>query len=107
MTLDLSGDKFLQVAVPIELATTILDDENKDVKALIQHAGSSNAHIIDIDIGSAKTALNNAVFIPGNLIATTASQKNGVITLEAGTTPINISGNMTAKEGLINIDAVS
>ena len=105
MTLDLSGDKFLQVAVPIELATTILDDENKDVKALIQHAGSSNAHTIDIDIGSAKTALNNAVFIPGNLIATTASQKNGVITLGAGTTPINISGNMTAKEGLINIDA--
>ena len=105
ITLDLSGDKFLQVAVPIELATTILDDENKDVKALIQHAGSSNAHTIDIDIGSAKTALNNAVFIPGNLIATTASQKNGIITLEAGTTPINISGNMTAKEGLINIDA--
>ena len=105
ITLDLSGDKFLQVAVPIELATTILDDENNDVKALIQHAGSSNAHTIDIDIGSAKTALNNAVFIPGNLVATTASQENGVITLGGSTAPINVLGNMTAKEGLVNIDA--
>ena len=48
MTLDLSGDKFLQVAVPIDAATTLLDHEGDTLHTLISHSGSTKGNTIAV-----------------------------------------------------------
>ncbi len=98
ITLDLSGDKFLQVSVPFSEAITLLDQNAEELNTIINHAGTSTANRIDIDVGAAKNVVQRAVNIPGNLVATTASQQNGVITL-GGAGDIVVAGNLTAKEG--------
>ena len=98
ITLDLSGDKFLQVSVPFSEAITLLDQNAEELNTIINHAGTSTANRIDIDVGAAKNVVQRAVNIPGNLVATTASQQNGVITLGSGS-DIVVAGNLTAKEG--------
>ena len=45
-----------------------------------------------------KTFLSRAVNIPGDLIATSASQKGGVITLGGAGGSIVVAGNLSAKE---------
>ncbi len=101
--LDLSGDQFLQVAIPIDEATTVFDENEEEVDMLIQHAGTTKANNIHLSVGSAKNILARAVNIPGELIATTASQKDGVITL-GGSGSVVVAGNLSAKEnGNINI----
>ena len=64
--LDLSGDKFLQVAVPIDEATTVLDENEEEVDMLIKHSGTTIANNINLNVGSAKNLLARAVNIPGN-----------------------------------------
>ena len=104
ITLDLSGDKFLQVSIPFNEAITLLDQNAEELNKIINHAGTSTANRIDIDVGAAKNVVKRAVNIPGNLVATTASQKNGVITLGGGG-DIVVAGNLTAKEnGEINAE---
>ena len=104
ITLDLSGDKFLQVSIPFSEAITLLDQNAEELNTIINHAGTSTANRIDIDVGAAKNVVQRAVNIPGNLVATTASQKNGVITL-GGAGDIVVAGNLTAKEnGKINAE---
>ncbi len=98
ITLDLSGDKFLQVSVPLSEAITLLDQNAEELNTIINHAGTSTGNRIDIDVGAAKNVVQRAVNIPGNLVATTASQQNGVITLGSGS-DIVVAGNLTAKEG--------
>ncbi len=98
ITLDLSGDKFLQVSIPFSEAITLLDQNAEELSTIINHAGTSTANRIDIDVGAAKNVVQRAVNIPGNLVATTASQQNGVITLGSGS-DIVVAGNLTAKEG--------
>ncbi len=98
ITLDLSGDKFLQVSIPFSEAITLLDHNAEELNTIINHAGTSTANRIDIDVGAAKNVVQRAVNIPGNLVATTASQQNGVITL-GGAGDIVVAGNLTAKEG--------
>ena len=98
ITLDLSGDKFLQVSIPFSEAITLLDQNAEELNTIINHAGTSTANRIDIDVGAAKNVVQRAVNIPGNLVATTASQQNGVITLGSGS-DIVVAGNLTAKEG--------
>ena len=101
--LDLSGDKFLLVAVPIDEATTVFDENEDEVDMLIQQAGKIKANNINLSVGSAKNILARAVNIPGDLIATSASQKDGVITL-GGSGSVVVAGNLSAKEnGSINI----
>ena len=101
--LDLSGDQFLQVAIPIDEATTVFDENEEEVDMLIQHAGTTKANNIHLSVGSAKNILARAVNIPGDLIATTASQKDGVITLGGGGSVV-VAGNLSANEnGSINI----
>ena len=97
ITLDLSGDKFLQVSIPFSEAITLLDQNAEELNTIINHAGTSTANRIDIDVGAAKNVVQRAVNIPGNLVATTASQQNGVITLGSGS-DIVVSGNMYNSE---------
>jgi len=103
IVLDLSGDQFLQVSVPIDEAITVFDENEEEVDMLIQHAGTTKANNINLSVGSAKNILARAVNIPGDLIATSASQKDGVITL-GGSGSVVVAGNLSAKEnGNINI----
>ena len=92
ITLDLSGDKFLQVAVPLDTATTVVDNEGNTLDSLISHSGTTNANTIELDVGSVKNILSQAVNIPGSMVASSAEQKNGKIILSGGgTTAINLS----------------
>ena len=68
--LDLSGDKFLQVAVPIDEATTVFDENEEEVNMLIKHSGTTKANNINLNVGSAKNLLARYVNIPGDLIDT-------------------------------------
>ena len=71
--------------------------KEEEVDMLIQHAGTTKANNIHLSVGSAKNILARAVNIPGELIATTASQKDGVITL-GGSGSVVVAGNLSAKE---------
>ena len=103
MTLDLSGDKFLQVAVPIDAATTLLDHEGDTLHTLISHSGSTKGNTIELDVGTAKNILSNAINIPGSLIANKAEQQKGKIIL-SGSGTIKIDGSLKAPStGDINI----
>ncbi len=103
MTLDLSGDKFLQVAVPIDAATTLLDHEGDTLHTLISHSGSTKGNTIELDVGTAKNILSNAINIPGSLIANKAEQQKGKIIL-SGSGTIKIDGFLKAPStGDINI----
>ena len=103
MTLDLSGDKFLQVAVPIDAATTLLDHEGDTLHTLISHSGSTKGNTIELDVGTAKNILSNAINIPGSLIANKAEQQKGKIIL-SGSGTIKIDGSLKAPStGEINI----
>ena len=103
ITLDLSGDKFLQVAVPLDTASTVVDNEGNTLDSLISHSGTTNANTIELDVGSVKNILSQAVNIPGSMVASSAEQKNGKIILSGGgTTAIN--GSLQAKsQGEITI----
>ena len=50
--LDLSGDQFLQVAVPINEATIVLDRNEEEVDTLIKHAGISKGSNISLKVRS-------------------------------------------------------
>ena len=103
ITLDLSGDKFLQVAVPLDTATTVVDDEGNTLDSLISHSGTTNANTIELDVGSVKNILSQAVNIPGSMVASSAEQKNGKIILSGGGTT-TIKGSLRAKsQGEITI----
>ena len=103
MTFDLSGDKFLQVAVPIDAATTLLDHEGDTLHTLISHSGSTKGNTIELDVGTAKNILSNAINIPGSLIANKAEQQKGKIIL-SGSGTIKIDGSLKAPStGDINI----
>jgi len=96
ITLDLSGDKFLQVAVPLDTATTVVDNEGNTLDSLISHSGTTNANTIELDVGSVKNILSRTVNIPGSMVASSAEQKNGKIILSGGGTT-TINGSLQAK----------
>ena len=103
ITLDLSGDKFLQVAVPLDTATTVVDNEGNTLDSLISHSGATNANTIELDVGSVKNILSQTVNIPGSMVASSAEQKNGKIILSGGGTT-TINGSLQAKsQGEITI----
>jgi filamentous hemagglutinin family protein len=78
ITLDLTGDGFMQVAVPSTTTT--------GTAALIDIAGkiSATGGSIDIKAASVKQAIRDAVNVEGTLNATSVSSHNGVITLDGG-----------------------
>ena len=103
IALDLSGDKFLQVAVPLDTASTVVDNEGNTLDSLISHSGSTKGNTIELDVGTAKNILSNAINIPGSLIANKAEQQKGKIIL-SGSGTIKIDGSLKAPStGDINI----
>ncbi|WP_370281453.1 MBG domain-containing protein [Pseudooceanicola sp.] len=90
VTLDLSGDQFLQVAIP-----TGGDD---DGKALVENSGTASAEggLIEMRAATAREAVRHAVNLSGVAEARSVSVRNGVITLGGGAGGrVTVSGRAT------------
>ena len=75
VTLDFSGDGFLQVALPSEVD----GDE-----ALITHSGRIEAGQVEMQAATAREAARNAINLSGVVEARSVSGRNGAVTLGGG-----------------------
>ncbi|MFC6640067.1 filamentous hemagglutinin N-terminal domain-containing protein [Sulfitobacter sediminilitoris] len=92
VTLDLSGDGFLQVAVPS-------DTDDDGLEALIENSGTiqANGGTVQISAATARNAARHAINMSGVVEATTVSGRNGRITLGGGSGgKVTVSGRMRA-----------
>ncbi len=90
-TLDLSGDGFLQVAVP---SSTLPNG-----KALVTNAGTIEAAggRIELKVATVRGAIRDAVNVPGRLSARSATGRDGAIVLGGGGGGrVEVSGRATA-----------
>ena len=78
-TLNLTGDNFLQVAVPTDTKTA--DGQALiDVSGKVRAAGGS----VQLKAATVAQAIRNAVNVPGELSVASASARGGAITLSGG-----------------------
>ncbi|WP_435140676.1 filamentous hemagglutinin N-terminal domain-containing protein [Pseudopelagicola sp. nBUS_19] len=91
VTLDLTGDQFLQVTIPT-------GGEDGD-KALIDHSGlaSADGGLIEMRAATARQAVRHAVNLSGVAEARSVSQHNGTIFLGGGG-QVNVSGRVSTRE---------
>lgn len=90
VTLDLSGDQFLQVAIPT--------GGEDDGKALVENSGTASAEggLIEMRAATAREAVRHAVNLSGVAEARSVSVRNGVITLGGGAGGrVSVSGRAT------------
>ncbi len=93
VTLDLSGDGFLQVAVP----TTA---ESAEGKALIENSGtvSADGGRIEMQAATARHAVRNAINLSGVAEASSVSVQGGTILLGGGAGgQVNVTGRVNAR----------
>ncbi|MEL6681934.1 MAG: filamentous hemagglutinin N-terminal domain-containing protein [Pseudomonadota bacterium] len=96
-TLDLSGDGFLQVAVPT-------DAISEDGQALIEHSGSVAAEggRIEMKAATARAAVRHAVNLSGVAEATSVQQRGGTIILGGGAGgQVQVSGRVAARAEVV------
>ncbi|AUH66540.1 two-partner secretion domain-containing protein [Paracoccus zhejiangensis] len=93
VTLDLSGDGFLQVALPSE--------DDGDDSALIQNSGrvSADGGRIEMKAATARDAARNAINLSGVAEARSVSMQNGAIVLGGG------SGGVVRVTGRVSVAA--
>ncbi|WCR20965.1 MBG domain-containing protein [Paracoccus alcaliphilus] len=92
VTLDLSGDGFMQVALPSQ------DDGNED--ALIRNSGtvSADGGRIEMTAATARNAARNAINLSGVAEARTVSVHNGAIVLGGGNGgAVRVSGTVSTR----------
>ncbi|MDX8346617.1 filamentous hemagglutinin N-terminal domain-containing protein [Cognatiyoonia sp. IB215446] len=97
ITLDLSGDGFLQVAVP----TDAISEEGQ---ALIEHSGSVAAEggIIEMKAATAREAVRQAVNLSGVAEATSVQQRGGTIFLGGGAGgQVQVTGRVSARAEVV------
>lgn len=93
VTLDLSGDGFLQVAVPTNA-------QSADGEALITHSGrvSAEGGLIEMKAATARNAVRHAVNLSGIAEATSVSVRGGAIVLGGGAGgKVTVSGQVSTK----------
>jgi filamentous hemagglutinin family protein len=101
-TFDLSGDGFMQVAVPTNGGTA-------EVSGNITASGGS----IQVQAATVRSAIHNAVNVSGTLVANSVAEHEGVITLSGGTVAVSgkldVSGGPGAAGGSVSVtgDTVS
>ncbi|PUB17288.1 two-partner secretion domain-containing protein [Yoonia sediminilitoris] len=96
-TLDLSGDGFLQVAVPT-------DADSAEGEALIENAGTVSAEggIIEMRAATARDAARNAINLSGVAEATSVRQVGGAIVLGGGSGgQVNVSGRVSTRTKIV------
>ncbi len=92
VTLDVSGDRFLQVAVPSK-------GDSDEMRALIAHSGKVSAEggLIEMRAATARDAARNAINLSGVAEARSVSLRNGAIVLGGGGGgTVRVSGRMSA-----------
>ncbi|WP_320239378.1 filamentous hemagglutinin N-terminal domain-containing protein [Cognatiyoonia sp. IB215182] len=97
ITLDLSGDGFLQVAVP----TDAISEEGQ---ALIEHSGSVAAEggMIEMKAATAREAVRQAVNLSGVAEATSVQQRGGTIFLGGGAGgQVQVTGRVSARAEVV------
>ena len=102
VTLDVSGDGFLQVALPSE------DDGNPD--ALITNSGrvSADGGLIEMKAATARNAARNAINLSGVAEARSVSVRNGAVVLGGGGGgTVRVSGRVTTRAPQISAEAVA
>lgn len=93
VTLDLSGDGFLQVAVPTET-------EDDGLEALIENSGTiqANGGTVQISAATARNAARHAVNLSGVVEARSVSGRNGRVTLGGGAGgKVTVSGKVRTR----------
>lgn len=93
VTLDLSGDQFLQVALPT-------GDDADDGLALIDHSGTASAEggLIEMRAATAREAVRQAVNLSGVAEARSVSMHNGTIVLGGGAGgTVTVSGQVSTR----------
>ncbi|MFN9716920.1 MAG: filamentous hemagglutinin N-terminal domain-containing protein, partial [Sphingomonadales bacterium] len=79
LTVDFSGDRFLQVAVPVTDAAGLTDALGRPLSALVEAGGTTRAEggRIYLSAQGARNLMLGAVKVDGSLIATTVSERSG------------------------------
>src|SRR5580692_1790407 len=98
VTLDLSGDGFLQVAVPSANAANLTDASGQALTALVSNSGTVSARggQIYLSAAIAKGAAIDAVNVSGTLRAQSVSSQGGQIVLSGGDGTTELSGTLDA-----------
>ena len=97
MTLNPTGDGFLQVTVPTTAATA-------DGRALIDVAGRITAAggTVEIKAATAQQAVHDVVNVSGSVSARSVSGRSGSIVLDGGSGTVTVSGRLAADGGKRN-----
>ncbi len=98
-TLDLYGDRLVQLGVGQEFASGLTGLDGEPVSALVNHSGAIHADggIVRLDVSTARHALDNVINLSGIVQARTAVEQNGKIVLMGGDTgQVNVSGTLDA-----------
>ncbi len=98
-TLDLYGDRLVQLGVGADFASGLAGPDGEPVSALVTHSGEIHADggIVRLDVSTARHALDNVINLSGIVQARTAVKRNGRIVLEGGGTGrVNVSGTLDA-----------
>ncbi|WP_415182325.1 filamentous hemagglutinin N-terminal domain-containing protein [Phaeovulum sp.] len=93
VTLDVSGDRFLQVAVPTE-------GDSDEMRALIENAGTVAAEggLIEMRAATARDAARNAINLSGVAEARSVSRRGGTIILGGGAGgKVRVTGRVTTR----------
>ncbi|MCA0961246.1 MBG domain-containing protein, partial [Salipiger bermudensis] len=102
VTLDVSGDGFLQVALPSE------DDGNPE--ALIANSGrvSADGGLIEMKAATARNAARNAINLSGVAEARSVSVRNGAVVLGGGGGgAVRVTGRVSTRAPRISSEAVA
>ena len=108
VTVDFSGDRFLQVAIPVSDAAGLTDALGRPLSALVQAGGTTRAEggRIYISAQGARDLMLGAVKVDGSLIATTVREGSdgrvhlGNVAIDGGTTGlVQVTGRIDASGG--------
>lgn len=97
VTLDMSGDGFVSVAVPSNQLGNIMDSTGK---ALVSNKGKIRADggTVFLSAATASTLLRDAVNVPGSIRANSVGTHNGRIVISGGAGGrVKVSGRLAAK----------
>lgn len=112
ITLDLSGDGFMQVAVPSNRLGSLYDDQGKP---LVSNAGKirANGGLVQLKASTAAGLLVDAVNVPGSIRARSVGTQGGRIYLGGGPGgKVTVSGTVAAnskrgKAGSVTVEGAS
>ena len=107
VTMNISGDGHINVAILEEVANKILDVNGNPITDAISNTGEISAAggMVIMDSDSAIDVFHNAINLTGYVTADSFEEKDGVINLTAGGGDILLDGNLETDTGKITVRA--